>query len=243
MQNIFHLKKSYSKISVIIVLAIVYFVGAKLGFMLIIPTTNVSPVWLASGIAFSSVMLFGYWVWPGIMLGEFVANLLLFSNITEFSVERIMIISFVHAVGCTLEPLLGVGIIKRKFENRNFYLNQTKHVFYFLVAAIAAGITGSIFGALTLGIADVIQGNEFSIVWVTWLIGDTTGIILIVPFIWACVTGKRFEFTHKKILETVLIFILLTIISYLIFAQNKLNQAFYVQPYYLLPGLIWAAFR
>ena len=106
MQNIFHLKKSYSKISVIIVLAIVYFVGAKLGFMLIIPTTNVSPVWLASGIAFSSVMLFGYWVWPGIMLGGFVANLLLFSNITESIFEfveaaalsEMIIVGYPHSV-------------------------------------------------------------------------------------------------------------------------------------------------
>ena len=58
--------------------AVVYFVAAYLGLKVQIPGTNASPVWPPTGIAFAAVMLFGFRIWPGILIGAFSANFLVF---------------------------------------------------------------------------------------------------------------------------------------------------------------------
>src|SRR5712664_2350219 len=58
----------------ILIVALLYYGGASLGLRLAFEKTNASPVWPSSGIALAAVLLLGYWVWPGIMLGAFLAN-------------------------------------------------------------------------------------------------------------------------------------------------------------------------
>ena len=56
-------------------LALVYVGAALLGFRHAIVAAQVTLVWPPSGIALGAVLLFGRWVWPGILLGAFAANL------------------------------------------------------------------------------------------------------------------------------------------------------------------------
>ena len=49
----------------------VQFAAGKLGNVLPIISGGVGPVWPASGIALSVLLLFGYQVWPGVAAGLF----------------------------------------------------------------------------------------------------------------------------------------------------------------------------
>ncbi len=60
-----------------------YYGAARLGLTFVMPDSNASPVWPASGIAFAAVMLLGYRVWPGIAIGAFLANLYILSPHTD----------------------------------------------------------------------------------------------------------------------------------------------------------------
>ena len=55
-----------------------YYGSAHLGLLLAFQQTNASPVWPPSGIAFAAVLVFGYRVWPGVTIGAFLANLVVF---------------------------------------------------------------------------------------------------------------------------------------------------------------------
>src|SRR5881396_320491 len=54
--------------------AVLYYAAARLSLHLAFENTNASPVWPPSGIALALVLLLGYRVWPGILLGAFLAN-------------------------------------------------------------------------------------------------------------------------------------------------------------------------
>ena len=69
------LRKNWSWAEVALV-ALAYYAAARLGLLLQLPGTNASPVWPPSGIGLAALMMFGLRVWPGIMLGAFLANLL-----------------------------------------------------------------------------------------------------------------------------------------------------------------------
>src|SRR5882672_6865100 len=63
----------------LLVLAVVYFLAAKLGLMVAYLNDSVSPVWPATGVAIAAVWWLGYRVAPGVFLGALVVNLLTLS--------------------------------------------------------------------------------------------------------------------------------------------------------------------
>src|SRR6187402_1910453 len=67
---------AYARRTLIVIgLALAYFCAALVGFRHAIVAEQVTLVWPPSGIALAAVLLLGRWVWPGILLGDFVANL------------------------------------------------------------------------------------------------------------------------------------------------------------------------
>ena len=62
-------------ILVIAVLAAVYVVAGKLGLTLAFVHVSATAIWPPTGIAIAAFLLFGYRVWPGILLGAFLVNL------------------------------------------------------------------------------------------------------------------------------------------------------------------------
>ena len=61
----------------ILVLAFVYFIGGRLGLLLAIPPGYATAVWPASGVALAALLLYGYRLWPGVLLGSFFVNILI----------------------------------------------------------------------------------------------------------------------------------------------------------------------
>ena len=58
----------------VLVVLIAYFAAGKIGLSTPFTTNNISPVWPASGVALTAVLLFGYRVWPGIAAAAFLVN-------------------------------------------------------------------------------------------------------------------------------------------------------------------------
>ena len=98
------LRKHGKYLSQIALVASAYFAAGRLGLAVPFTSGNVSPVWPAAGIALTSVLLLGYRVWPGIVLGAFLANLL--SPIPHMAAAGL-------AVGNTLAALAGAFLLRR----------------------------------------------------------------------------------------------------------------------------------
>ncbi|MBT6564374.1 MAG: hypothetical protein HON76_17795, partial [Candidatus Scalindua sp.] len=58
----------------ILVIVAGYFILAKLGLLMAFKQTNASPVWPPTGFAIAVIFLWGYRVWPGILIGAFLIN-------------------------------------------------------------------------------------------------------------------------------------------------------------------------
>ncbi len=62
----------------VLCVAAMYYGSAHLGLLLAFQKTNASSVWPPSGIAFAALLLLGYRVWPGVAIGAFLANIVVF---------------------------------------------------------------------------------------------------------------------------------------------------------------------
>ncbi len=81
----------------ILLVATLYYLGAKLGFLLSISEGNASSVWPPSGMMLAVLLLGGYRLWPGILLGAIAANIL-----NLLSSDRPWFVSVAVAVGIGL---------------------------------------------------------------------------------------------------------------------------------------------
>src|SRR5215211_9120806 len=69
-------RSRFPSLGLSLVVAVIYFAGAKLGLSLTTLHENVTPVWPPTGIAIASLLIFGRRVWAGVFIGALTANLL-----------------------------------------------------------------------------------------------------------------------------------------------------------------------
>ncbi|HEX6440314.1 MAG TPA: MASE1 domain-containing protein, partial [Candidatus Binatia bacterium] len=58
----------------ILALTVIYFSAGIFGLSLASSNPNASAVWPSSGIALAAILLWGFKLWPGILLGAFLVN-------------------------------------------------------------------------------------------------------------------------------------------------------------------------
>src|SRR5438093_3751878 len=114
------------RLAVIVILAGVYFVAAKLGLSMAFVHPSATAVWPPTGIALAAFLVLGYRVWPGIFLGAFLANLTTAGSVAT---------TFGIATGNTLESLV-VAYFVNRFAHGFLTFDHPQAVFIF--AALAA---------------------------------------------------------------------------------------------------------
>ena len=246
---------------VIVFLAIAYYITAELGRTIASTPEAVTPVWPPDGIASAIVLLFGSWVFPGIWIGSFLANVWAF---LDYSSVTALLISILKAasigLGTTLGTLLGTSLLRSQIGRRN-PLDRPQDLFKFIVfTALAGPIINATVGVFTLSLTGDIPWGIFQAVWVTWWISNVTGILILAPFLlaWGQIWRDRplslsgvhnfFPLSRQQLLrvspekiarglEAFILFMAIASVGRYVFFDNLALE------YLLLPVLIWAAFR
>ncbi|HEY6045311.1 MAG TPA: MASE1 domain-containing protein, partial [Pyrinomonadaceae bacterium] len=217
----------------IILLAAAYFGAARFGLSLASVHTNVSPVWAPTGIALAAVLLLGYRVWPGILLGAFLANLP-----TPVPVAASILI----AAGNTVEALAGAFLLRS--VGFDVALRRARDVFKFVMVTVFCTMISATLGNLSLIIFQSSPWANFGLLWSTWWLGDLTGAVIIAPLILTWIGGKDFWFPRRRYLEGSILLLLLSLSAMVTFAKSAPTPVqYYPLARLLIPFLLWAAFR
>ena len=81
-------------------LALIYFIFGKLGLRFATTQKHVTLLWAPTGIALCAVLLRGYRVWPGLVLGAFLVNI---------TTDHSLGVGLATAVGNPLEAICGAA--------------------------------------------------------------------------------------------------------------------------------------
>jgi diguanylate cyclase (GGDEF)-like protein len=216
-------------------LAAVYFVAGKLGLQLAYVHASATAVWPCTGIAIAALLVFGYRVWPGILIGAFVVNLT-----TAGSVET----SVVVAMGNTLEGLAGCYLVSR-FAGGKEAFARAQDIFKFaLLAGMLATTVSATIGVVTLAAAGFADWAAFGSMWCTWWLGDAVGAVTVTPLLLLWWENPRLRWTREQITELAFLFLGLFATGWVVFGRpfhSELKN--YPLEYLCIPFLIWAAFR
>lgn len=223
-------------VAIVAGVAIVYFLGAKLGLSLAYLNVSVTAVWPPTGLAIAALLWLGYRATPGVFLGALAANYLL----TDVSLATASAIS----VGNTLEAVIAVYLLGRFIESRNPF-NRAFDVLKFVVfAAVISTAVAATIGNLSLCISGHEPWRDFSRLWLTWWSGDAVGALIVTPLILSWIEKPVERWRGIRWTEFAMLLVLLSLLSITVYT-NLLLQLSGNRPWghVTTPLLVWAAFR
>lgn len=206
-----------------LILGLLYVATARLGLELATINLSASPVWPATGLAISSLYIFGRRYAVAIFAGAIIANLL---SGLPWSAALII------GIGNTLEALLGAYLIKSIGRLRSETHNHSDAL-GIISASAAGGLISALIGTVGLVACGQIARSAAPESFVTWWVGDVLGGLIVAPLLIAMArpnfltwTGSRTTLLHSA---TAWIFLTFTI-TFFLFGGDDPRWAFLLFP-------------
>ena len=214
-------------------LAGAYFLTARFGLLFAVAGSSATPIWPPAGIAVAAVLLLGPGMWPGILIGSTVAQMVSGTSPP---------IALVVGIGATAEALLAHRVVQRA----GFCPQLDRPVD---VAALAAGsvlssVAGAVIGVGVLGASGQIASSSVGLAALAWWLGDALSIFVIGGLVvtWAA-DPVRHAFRARPLEAAIDIGGLLVISVVLFFDLLDFQSSGQSVAFPIVPIVIWVAFR
>jgi PAS domain S-box-containing protein len=221
-------------------LAVAYFIAGKLGLKLAIVHAQATAVWPPTGIALAALLLWGYRLWPGILIGAFLVNVTTGGAITITQT----LASIGIATGNTLEALLGAYLLNRFARGRRSF-DRAQDIFAFAaLTAMTSTTVSATFGVLSLALAGLAEWAKAAAIWGTWWIGDAAGDLIFAPPVIFWALEPRWRWSRDRALEAGLLLLIICALALSVFTNLLPPKSPHLGLAFLCaPPLFWAAFR
>lgn len=167
----------------ILLIAVLYFVSGRLGLLLAVPPGYATVVWPPSGIALGALIIYGWRLWPGILLGSFLLNGYVsgaYSPEAGLDATKTWT-AFAIASGSSLQGLLGYALVSRFLGLPLKFTNIRQIVLLFVIAGPLACVAAASIGVLALNLSGILPAPSLLSNWLTWWTGDVFGIVVFLP--------------------------------------------------------------
>ncbi|MDF2458974.1 MAG: rane protein of unknown function [Nitrospira sp.] len=223
-----------AKVTAWVLICFAYFLAGKIGLGLASVNVSASPVWAPAGIAVALLLMFGNSIAPAILAGAFLVNVTTAGSIlTSGSI----------AVGNTLEGMLGAWLVQRFANGVHAFESPPDILKAALLAGVLAPAVSATIGVTSLTLAHYAPRHDYADIWLTWWLGDATGILIVAPAILLWARHPRIEWTSRERLELGLLLLVLVVTCTAMFGPFIDTGDRYSLRVLLVPILIWAAFR
>src|SRR5947209_1150587 len=224
--------RAFSKLLVIGLLTLVYFIAGKFGLTLASLHPSASPVWPPAGIALAALLILGYRAWPAIFIGAFFLNCLTVGNFGT---------SLGIAAGNTAEAVCGAWLINR-FANGQHVFDRPQDVFKFAAAALVAALVSPSLGVTSLALGGFANWAQYGAIWSTWWLGDATGALIVTPLVLLWSVAPARKWTRAQALEVAILLLLLVVAAEIAFG-GWFSAKNYPIGFICGPIVLWTAFR
>ena len=151
----------------LIIIAVAYFITGRLGLEFAIIGSNITLIWLPTGIAVAALFRWGWRYWWAVWLGGMAVNLAIGSS---------PLIAFGISVGNTLAPLLTV-VLLRRWQFNSAILNWHDVPVFTTSGAIGMMLSAS-GGVAVLVVGGLLPLPDAGWAWLAWWLGDAVGVIV-----------------------------------------------------------------
>lgn len=218
----------------LVAFAAVYYVGGKLGLQLAFLHANATPLSPAAAIALVGLLIMGWSAWPAIFVGAFLVNLTTAGTVAT---------SLAIAAGATVQAVVAAVVVVRWVGGREAFGRARRVVRYTVVAALVSTV-GATVGVSSLELAGQAPWPHFASIWLTWWLGDATGLLIVAPALLLWIGNPRIVWGVPQAAEAMGVLAGVVLAGQIVFgdlspwAPERLPLEFLC-----IPPLLWAAFR
>ncbi len=229
------MRKSFADLATIGIFGVLYFITGQLGSWLAAMNPSATVVWPPTGFALAAVLVLGQRVWPAILLGDLLLNV-----ITIGSLE----ISLGIAVGNTVEAVIGAWLARR-FANGGSAFDRASNVVKFVVlAGLTSTVIGAAIGVTSLYLGGLVLWDNYFAMYATWSLGHLTSNLIIAPLllVWTVTPLPRWQ--PRSVIDAVFLSLPVLVVGQMVFgawvsSESKSDPLVYLC---ILP-LFFAALR
>ena len=218
----------------VLMFALAYFATGEIGLLIDTGHTGVTPLWPPSGASMFAILVFGIRMWPGMALG--LVALALHNGVPVLA-------SVMAFAGHLCEALVGRHFFRR-FQLEPSLESSRDVLRFTLFVALLPPMLSAVVGSFGMAMAGANPWEEIPGMWLSWWLGDATGIMVITPLLlaWSRSPGKRFG--GWRGVEFALLLVVLSGLGWFTFGTSSHGAAASPPLFYLLiPTTVWAAIR
>ena len=153
-------------------LAVVYFVVSKLGLLLAVPPGYATAVWPASGIALGCLLIYGVYLWPGVLIGSMIVNLSVTYELSDTAVfASSLAVPISIGAGAAMQAVLGAVLIRRYVGFPTLLDDENEAIKFLVLAGPLACLLNATWGSNTLLISGTISPEAYVFTWWVWWVG------------------------------------------------------------------------
>jgi PAS domain S-box-containing protein len=218
----------------LLLFALVYGVTAKLGLAYSSLAPNVTLIWPPSGISLFVILRFGYRLWPGVVLGDVIAN-------AGTGAHLLSVLGI--ATGNLVETLLCAWLLQRCVGFQGS-LHRVRDIVALLALGTLCAAPSAFIGPASLAAGGAFGWELYWSVWLQWFMGDATGVIVLTPLLLAWATLRTPPSIPPRLGEACALAVLLGLACVGVFGGLGLfRQGYYPAALAIFPLAVWAALR
>jgi diguanylate cyclase (GGDEF)-like protein len=219
--------------ALVIIIAALYYAGARCG-LLAFTGDHLGLVRPSSGFAVSMLLLLGTEMWPGILIGAFLANVT--------TGEPIAVPACI-AIGSALEAIVAAWLLRRFAGFKDSITSLKDAVGIVLLAAAVSTAVSATIGMTGLCLGSVQPWSAYGARWWSWWRGDAVGVLLVAPMLLTWAVWRR-PWPASRTVEAIALAGALVATGGAVFGERFVAETlFHPLEYAVFPFVIWAAIR
>jgi PAS domain S-box-containing protein len=163
-----------------LLLTLAYVVSGRLGLMLAVPPGYATAIFPPAGIAVAAMLVAGRATLPWTFLGSFLLNLWTGYEVAQRLDSSAGAPALVIAAASTVQAALAGGAMRR-WLGVPTPLDNSRDLVRFLALSPLCCMTSATLSLSGLSVLGVIDPSALIPSWVTWWIGDTLAVLLVLP--------------------------------------------------------------
>jgi PAS domain S-box-containing protein len=208
------------------VVAVAYYLAARLSLEVAIVGNSVTPIWPPTGIALVGMLVWGRHLWTAVAVAAFAVNAPISPSLWAAALI---------AAGNSMAPLAASHLLSRAGFRKQIDRLRDALALVFLGALVGMLVSATV-GASTLVISGAIPESRFLATWSVWWTGDAMGVLVFAPlFLFIRFKARSAPMPLRRKVHAGLVIAATCAASAVAFHTS-------LQPLYLvLPFVLWAA--
>lgn len=183
------------------VLCVLYVLAGKLGQLLTVPPAYATVIWPPSGIAAGILCLYGWRLWPGVLVGALLVNALNPQNADIYTLQGGLDIARAAALlaisaGSTLQALATRALVVRAIGWPMSFQHLRQLVQLAVLASLVGCLVSPTMGVMALMATGQMPAGAAVENWVAWWAGDALGVLIFMPLVLVA-PGRRAQLLWK----------------------------------------------